>query len=189
MADRKISELPLKATAADGDILTGLDSEDGDANIRFLVEAVRAPLVDSIAALAARVVTLEGYHPVAHTVTRYIAIKANVLAAASDFTALDALGGGSSEGDILDTPASDDPATVGIFLPASEGRLIQVAELDANGNPNPFGAMQRGLFDPQPGQDDVVVDIPGSGDHYVYATNEQIFAIFLGSIKYQVTQG
>lgn len=189
MADLKISDLPLKATAVGGDFVQVLDSEDNDANVRILIQAVRQPLIDAIAALTARVVALESHHPVAHDTTRYISLKANVLAPAAAFSGLDALAGGSSISDILDTPDSADPATVGIFLPASEGRLIEVAELDANGAPNPFGAMQRGLFDPQVGQNDVVVNIPGSGDHYVYATNEQIFAIFLGSIKYQVTQG
>ena len=136
----RISRFPIsppRPRPTGGISFLALDSLDNDANVRISIQAIRQPLIDAITALTARVAALEAHHPVAHTTTRYIAIKANVQALPSDFTALDALAGDSSTSDILDTPDSADPATVGIFLPASEGRLLQVAELDANGDPEP----------------------------------------------------
>ena len=84
MADQKISDLPSKATIADADILTILDSVTGNGNAQSSAMAMRAPLVASIADLAARVTILEGGGPPVISHLNFLGIKAT-----SDFTAAD----------------------------------------------------------------------------------------------------
>ena len=84
MADQKISELPDKATIADADILTILDSDTGNDNARSSALAMRAPLLSLITSLTARVTVLEGGGPPVVAHLNYLGIKAT-----SDFTAAD----------------------------------------------------------------------------------------------------
>ena len=86
MADQKISELPVKATIDDADILTILDSDTGDTNAQSSALAMRAPLVALITALTARVLNLEGGWPPVVSHLNFLGIKATNDFTAADFT-------------------------------------------------------------------------------------------------------
>ena len=85
MADRKISELPTKATVDDADVFPILDNVNDD-NATSTGAAIRAPLVASIAALTARVVALEGGGGPVVAHLNYLGIKATNDFVAADFT-------------------------------------------------------------------------------------------------------
>ena len=75
---------------------------------------------------------------------------------------------------------------VGIAVPLSEGTLTAVAEIDINGDVNPFGHT-RADFLPNLGDTDVTLSISGE-DHYVYCTDAIVRGILLGEIGFRLTQ-
>ena len=136
-------------------------------------------------ALTARVAALEG--GMTHSDTRYAALRP-MGATPADFTEADFLGAGAetSTTDDIYTPDSNDDMVAGIAVPLSEGTLTAVAEIDINGDVNPFGHT-RADFLPNLGDTDVTLSISGE-DHYVYCTDAIVRGILLGEIGFRLTQ-
>lgn len=97
----------------------------------------------------------------------------------------------TSEGRDLATIDSDVRQYVSFAIPVQLGRLLEVGELDRNGNPNPFSSAIRHIWDPPvAGADDVMVDFDGQGnDYYRYRSNVTINEIALGLVYYRLTIG
>ena len=145
MADQKISDLPDKATIADADILPILDSASGNDNARSSALAMRAPLVASIADLAARVTALEGGGPPVVAHRNFLGIKAT-----NDFTAADFTVDGMDAGLVIPgapTWPAGERRYVAYGRPASEGDFTYVYYYPAgNRNTNSqFGAWMQAV--------------------------------------------
>ena len=161
-------------------------SGDNDASIATTAFVVAGfATLTALNALTARVAALEG--GMTHTETRYAALRP-MGATPADFTEADFLGAGAttSTTDDITTPASNDDMVVGIAVPLSEGTLTAVAEIDINGDVNPFGHT-RADFLPNLGDTDVTLSISGE-DHYVYCTDAIVRGILLGEIGFRLTQ-